>query len=316
MRAAANLTSECSSGAHSRCWHRNTSARGLPRRVPGGFTIQLCACDCHASCPLTTTAPVSDRAWEASCTCPGAEQVRRISGHRHVDSERVRAAADAVRARAEGKGRAEIRAMLLAELGPRPRPGAGGLDAEVDRIARYWEHTAAGRAGAVRGLAVRAGDLKRIAQLVRQGLKNNVSDPSGREACFVPQDSAARGLEVILDAAGERVLEDMAKNPWDGGQQRRPAEVPVWLGAASPPRPGPVTVHVGRRRLGELRPGDAALVERDLQRARQQDKTLWMCGRHIPPTAPAGPRLLLYPGVPLLLTFPFPPGPGAARPRG
>ena len=38
------------------------------------------------------------------------------------------------------------------------------------RIARYWEHAAAGRTGAVRGLAMVAGDLKRIVQVVRQGM--------------------------------------------------------------------------------------------------------------------------------------------------
>jgi hypothetical protein len=91
-----------------------------------------------------------------------------------------------------------------------------------------------------------------------------------------------------------------------------PPEVPVWLGTADPPGPGPVTVHIGRCRLGELRPGDAALLEQDLQRARQQDKTLSMCGRHIPRSAATRTRLLLHPGVPFLLTFPFPPGPGLA----
>jgi hypothetical protein len=125
----------------------------------------------------------------------------------------------------------------------------------------------------------------------------------------------AHDLEVILDPTGERVLQDMAKDPWDGGQPHRlPPEVPVWLGTADPPGPGPVTVHIGRRRPGELRPGDAALREQDLQRARQQDKTLWMCGGHIPRTAATRTRLLLHPGVPFLFTFPFPPGPGTARP--
>lgn len=91
---------------------------------------------------------------------PGAEQVRRISRQKHEDSERLRAAAAAVRARAEGKTRAVIRAMLIAELGPRPgsRPGDLDLDVDVDCIARYWEHAAAGRTGAVRGLAMLVGD--------------------------------------------------------------------------------------------------------------------------------------------------------------
>jgi hypothetical protein len=62
----------------------------------------------------------------------------------------------------------------------------------VDHIARYWDHAAAGRTGAIRGLAMLAGDLNKIVQVFRQGLKNDMSDPSGRDACFVAQDSAAR----------------------------------------------------------------------------------------------------------------------------
>jgi hypothetical protein len=128
--------------------------------------------------------------------------------------------------------------MLIAELGPRPGSRPDDLDAEVDRIARYWDHAAAGRTGAIRGLAMLVGDLNRIAGVFRQGLKNDMSDPGGRDACFVAQDSAARGLEVNLDPAGERVLQGMAKDPWDGGQPHRmPPRSPRV--ARTAPRPDP-----------------------------------------------------------------------------
>ncbi len=110
---------------------------------------------------------------------------------------------------------------------------------------------------------------------------------------------------------------DEGRRRWDAMGGAEPGEerygtpkaqfVPVWLEAAGPDggaqRPA-VTVHVGRQRLGELSPGDGALLDRDLQAARQQDRTVWMLGRYFRRTAATRARLLLDPGT---LPFPQPP---------
>ncbi len=116
-----------------------------------------------------------------------------ISRRRREDDQRLRAAEEAVQPRAAGKTRPEIREMLSTELRAwsRPLPSSGSLDVTVDHIARFAEQTAAGRTGAARAFAVLAGDLKIVSRIIRAGLKNDVSDPSGRDPYFVSPDSPA-----------------------------------------------------------------------------------------------------------------------------
>jgi hypothetical protein len=319
MRSSTILTSQCRSGAHSRCMHLDASAGGIPKRLRDGIRIMLCGCDCHAACPLTGYDQVSDREWEASCSCPGAELARNIYRRRNEDTERLRAAIDVVQARAEGKTRPEIRQMLIAELrrGSRTLPAAGSIDAAVDRIARQSEHTAAGRTGAARAFAMFADDLKTLAGFFREGIKNDVSDPSGRAAYFISPDSPINDLEVILDATAEKILDalDEGRRRWEamGGVEHQAQGqgmpetqmIPVWLEAAkgavgARERPA-VVVHLGNQRLGELSSDDSALLDHDLRAAKQQNRTVWMRGRYSHPTAATRARLRLYPGA-----LPFP----------
>jgi hypothetical protein len=70
----------CVEGMHEECghWHGAGSAFSFRRLRREGFTI-LCRCDCHSSCPVTSEKnTVADQAWRQSCTCPGAEAVRRM----------------------------------------------------------------------------------------------------------------------------------------------------------------------------------------------------------------------------------------------
>jgi hypothetical protein len=318
MRTPLILTPACRAGAHSRCFHRNTYAGGFPRRLHGGFRIALCGCDCHAACPLLSYDQVSDREWEMTCSCPGAGQAQGITRRQHEDDQRVRAAMDAVHARAGGKTRAEIREMLITELraGAGALPSSGSLDAAADRVARNSGQTAAGRTGVAHAAGMFAGDLRLLSRFFRRAVTNDVSEPSGRAAYFVSRDSAASGLDVVLLPAAAQILDalDEGWRFWDAMGGVEPGEdgqgipagrfVPVWLEAGAPgsatPRPV-VTVHVGGHRLGELSPGDRALLDHDLEAAREQNQTIWMIGHYFRRTAGTAARLRLDPGI-----LPFP----------
>jgi hypothetical protein len=59
----------CESGDHEDCAHKfgvAASLRGTNSRA------MLCACECHASCPLAAFREVPEEEWEATCTCPGS----------------------------------------------------------------------------------------------------------------------------------------------------------------------------------------------------------------------------------------------------
>jgi hypothetical protein len=90
--------------------------------------------------------------------------------------------------------RTEIRQLLISELktGPEPLPSSDDLDFAVDHIARSAEQEAAGRTGSSRTLRVLAGELTDLARTLLGGLKNDVSDPSGREPYYLSADSPVR----------------------------------------------------------------------------------------------------------------------------
>ena len=70
----------CLEGMHEECghWHGSRGAFNYRRLRHEGFTI-LCRCDCHSSCQVTNEKnTVGDQVWHQSCTCPGAEAMRRI----------------------------------------------------------------------------------------------------------------------------------------------------------------------------------------------------------------------------------------------
>jgi hypothetical protein len=70
----------CLEGMHEECghWHGSRGAFNYRRLRHEGFT-NLCRCDCHSSCPVSNEKyTVGDQAWRQSCTCPGAEAMRRM----------------------------------------------------------------------------------------------------------------------------------------------------------------------------------------------------------------------------------------------
>lgn len=122
---------------------------------------------------------------------------------RREGDQRLRAAAAAVQAESAGKTRTEIRQLLINELktGSEPLPSSDDLDFAVDHIARSAEQEAAGRTGSSRTLRVLAGELTDLARTFLGGLKNDVSDPSGREPYYLSSGSPVRVLDVIIDPA-------------------------------------------------------------------------------------------------------------------
>jgi hypothetical protein len=69
----------CESDDHEDCAHKfgvAASVRGTNSRA------MLCACECHASCPLGELREIPEEEWEATCTCPGSAAGR--VGNRQV----------------------------------------------------------------------------------------------------------------------------------------------------------------------------------------------------------------------------------------
>ena len=303
MNAAEGLTPDCGSGRHGRCTHRNPSVKGFPKRLRDGFKIALCDCDCHAACPLTGQADVSDREWEMSCSCPGARLPRDFYRKRREGDQQLRAAAAAVQAESAGKTRTEIRQLLINELktGSGPLPSSDNLDFAVDHVARSAEQEAAGRTDTTRTLRVLAGELTDLGRTLLGGLKNDVSDPSGREPYYLSPDSPAHGLDVVVDPGAQPTLDALGADErrWaemggvgPRGQAQRAAKpvlVPVRLEPGNEDhqiegerggvlRRPIVTVHIGRYQLGRLSAEDGARLDPDLQAARQENRTVWMSG--------------------------------------
>jgi len=332
MRTAEVLTPDCGSGRHGRCTHRNPSEKGFPKRLREGFKIALCGCDCHVACPLTGQADVSDREWEESCSCPGAQLPRDFYRTSRAGDQRLHAAAAAVQAESAGKTRTEIRQLLISELkaGSGPLPSSDNLDFAVDHIARSAKLEAAGRTGATRTLRVFAGELTDLTRSLLGGLRNDVSDPSGREPYYLSPDSPARGLEVIIDPGAQLTLDTLGADerrwaemggvgPEEQAQRAaKPVLVPVRLESVTEDhviegerggalRRTAVTVHLGRHQLGRLSAEDGTRLDSDLQAARQENRAVWMSGYYYAPITAARARLLLYPG-----SLPFPSSPGRA----
>jgi hypothetical protein len=120
---------------HGECghWHGSGSAFNFRRLRREGFTA-LCGCDCHSSCPVTSEKNiVGDQAWRQSCTCPGADAMRRVLdefgilpfGSRDFremwatsrnELQSRREAFEAAQASAAGQDRGQLKDLYVAEL--------------------------------------------------------------------------------------------------------------------------------------------------------------------------------------------------------
>jgi hypothetical protein len=111
----------------------------------------LCKCDCHSSCPVTSTRiTTSPQTWRQSCTCPGAQAERirndqagaqfpdfgELWAKSQQEAQSIREAFRATRASAAGKSREQVRDVFIAELRSRGLeiPREEILDAHVDAL--------------------------------------------------------------------------------------------------------------------------------------------------------------------------------------
>jgi len=151
----------CLEGMHEECghWHGSRGAFNYRRLRHEGFTI-LCRCDCHSSCPVTNEKnTVGDQAWRQSCTCPGAEAMRRmldefgtlpfgIRDFREMwaksrnELQSRREAFKAAQASAAGQDREHLKDLYAAELRARGQkiPDDGVLDAAIEAHLREAGH--------------------------------------------------------------------------------------------------------------------------------------------------------------------------------
>jgi hypothetical protein len=132
----------CSRGAHENCPHLSGFGYGPNlRRLRLEVGQTLCKCECHSSCPITSNRiTVPAQTWRESCTCPGAEDERALRDRARTraqhHSQAQKEAMDAVRARAAGKSREQIKDLYQAELRARGLdiPPEDILDAHVSLI--------------------------------------------------------------------------------------------------------------------------------------------------------------------------------------
>jgi hypothetical protein len=146
-------TPACLEGTHEKCGHFHGYGMAFnPRRLRIETFTNLCGCDCHASCPLTSEQDtVSPQDWHHSCTCPGAEAQRRTHDELGIElparddisekwaksrqeSRSQHEAWKAARASGSGKNREQRKDLYVAELRARGLaiPSDELLDVAVD----------------------------------------------------------------------------------------------------------------------------------------------------------------------------------------
>ena len=158
------LSSACAEGEHQECGHVRVGMRAPLSAGRLQSAIVLCGCDCHASCPLADRAPVPLTVWQQLCVCPGGERYRawkedakepwRGAGEAWERTRRKtvlrtsarREAFRAAQAAANGKTRAEVRDIYLAELRARDQetPPEPFLEIDLDlltghRLRAMWK---------------------------------------------------------------------------------------------------------------------------------------------------------------------------------
>lgn len=88
----------CAGDEHHRCPHGFPGDVWLPglvvRVVLAGpqLTLQVCSCDCHASCPLAGRSRTGEADWSAQCICPGAGRVKAGRAGRPLNALKGRSA--------------------------------------------------------------------------------------------------------------------------------------------------------------------------------------------------------------------------------
>jgi hypothetical protein len=149
-------TGPCLRGEHDLCSHLAGPVSVNLWRFRRGdeLTFTLCACGCHADCPLAGRRTVTSEDWQRLCTCPGSaaakdQQQRREQRRRDVVAVYEQARAEGLRDADQLESR--LRAVFLAD-GEEPPAGL----ATASRIASAAQSPRGTRTGRVAWLAVRA----------------------------------------------------------------------------------------------------------------------------------------------------------------
>jgi hypothetical protein len=212
------LHTECPGGLHAMCCHlipsiSETSDGGL--RVDWNVGAALCACPCHAECPMTGSGASSD--WPGGCTCPGTvAHVRRKSRMSSSLGETLRTSID--QSRRQKKAQEELR-----------RQASGRSVEEVDQMvdeiwakyglpapvgpARPWiidrARNPPGYASQVRTTAeIIAGSARFISGLVdmfREDSTAGREDTGAKRPSFYVQ-SDTDAVEVVLDDGTQELV--------------------------------------------------------------------------------------------------------------
>ena len=209
---------ECPGGLHAMCCHLIPSIREASDgslRVDWDAGGALCACPCHAECPMTGSGASSD--WPGGCTCPGTvAHVRRESRMSFSLGEALRTSIDQTRRKKRAQEQLRRQAsersveevdQMIDEIWPRH-----GLPAPVGP-ARPWiiDHARnpPGYASQVRMTAdVLAGSARFISGIVGMFREDSTTGTdytdAERPSFFIQADTDA--VEVVLDDGTQEIV--------------------------------------------------------------------------------------------------------------
>jgi hypothetical protein len=278
--------------SHDSCMHAVPPMKAIAALIEASEEdLDVCSCECHASCPVAGHETVTEATLRKSCTCPGSKNARMISqagrmrnrpravapqsfGETWNESRRTHAAREEAGAivvtNAEGKTRAELRDLYVAELRrrdvrPPPQPF---LDMQLDHALRNQGSVSMGYA---EGLVVTA----RVGFSFAKNLWKH-AQPTSRastiEVYRVPHDTE-NNAEVELDRAAQG---------WIGGELDAVLLVGTGLALVDVEiehgAPGsddePVVVYVDDRRAGIISGTDVPLFQPALRDAEEMTQRL------------------------------------------
>jgi hypothetical protein len=199
-----DLSLSCSLGEHRECAHM----AGL-MGVPEG-QVALCLCECHQSCPLSSSRSAPYLVWRSTCTCAVTEDVRHTQDRVGVDPGTI----------------ARIMEFSQQEL-------AGGEASGTEVAIRAYRAADQAARQSTRHADTYPAVAPHVAMnLIVDLLANAESDAGAARLLGLTEAEVAtarKAAREFRDAAGLRIP--------DSTQKRR-----KWLGFLRPPRPMPPTL--------------------------------------------------------------------------
>jgi hypothetical protein len=297
---ASRRSRACQRDAHGECAHQLQGWGSWDVRRPWDAPhVELCGCPCHSACLLGGRGHVLTSVFLESCTCPGSRELmeahtkiweqagrppeRPFGGEsvrwvRNRNQQR-RAAAEAVRARAAGKSRAEIRDLLIAEMESRKIqvPSAQGLDALTDSIASGGPGDPSGwqaariLVGIVKRMVAESRGSRSLTPFDR--MTKGAKSAGGNAFYSSSWDDAGPMATVILDSnAGQLLSVPRFPMPIVARIELQPGR----QGGSSDD--GEVVVHVNEQRVGVLSAADSPRYRQALEDPRRHGSALAVPG--------------------------------------